>query len=251
MSFLGWVKEIVDGVEATKTGLGLTARFAYDNATDKPGDATALTVDYPTEKARMFPGYRGHLFNDVDKCTLCKSCQRACPIDCISMEGELNENAKFRISRYDIDLSKCIYCGLCTQVCPTECLTMTQGYEIDPANLVNAHGGHFLYRMRADQTKVRLDMNDVDRLNKLTAADPGTYTDSDREFMSRVEDRESGQFLFARYGMGYYTPEEKAKADLARAERKRLREQAAAQQNAEQAAQAAAQSDKGLGEMKS
>jgi formate hydrogenlyase subunit 6/NADH:ubiquinone oxidoreductase subunit I len=236
MSFLGWVKEIVDGVEATATGLGLTARFAYDNATDKPGDATALTVDYPVEKARMFPGYRGHLFNDVDKCTLCKSCQRACPIDCISMEGELNENAKFRISRYDIDLSKCIYCGLCTQVCPTECLTMTQGYEIDPVNLVNVHGGRFLYRMRADQTKVRLDMNDVERLNKLTAADPDTHTEDDRQFLSRIEDGEKGQFLFARYGMGYYTPEEKAKADHARAERKRLREEAAAKAAAVEAA---------------
>lgn len=228
MSFLGWVKEIVDGVESTSTGLRMTARFAYDNAFDKPGDATALTVDYPTEKARMFPGYRGHLFNNVDECTLCKSCQRACPIDCISMEGELNENAKFRISRYDIDLSKCIYCGLCTQVCPTDCLTMTQGFELEPDNLVNAHGGKFLYRMRADQTKVRLDMDEVDRLNKLTAADPSTYGEDDKAFLSRIEDRENGQFLFARYGMGFYTPDEKAKADLARAERKKAREAAAA-----------------------
>lgn len=235
MSFLGWVKEIVDGVEATATGLGLTARFAYDNATDRPGDGNALTVDYPTEKARMFPGYRGHLFNDVDNCTLCKSCQRACPIDCISMEGELNESAKFRISRYDIDLSKCIYCGLCTQVCPTDCLTMTQGFELEPANLVNQRGGRFLFRMRADQTKVKLDMNEVDRLNRLTAADPASLSDDDKAFLARIEDRESGQFLFARYGMGFYTPDEKAKADHLRAERKKAREEAAAKAQADAA----------------
>jgi formate hydrogenlyase subunit 6/NADH:ubiquinone oxidoreductase subunit I len=236
MSFLGWVKEIVDGVESTATGLGLTARFACENAFDKPGHGIALTVDYPFEKARLFPGFRGHLFNDVDKCTLCKSCQRACPIDCISMEGELNENAKFRISRYDIDLSKCIYCGLCTQVCPTDCLTMTQGFEISPANLVNQRGGRFLFRMRADQTKVKLDMDEVERLNRLTAADPASLSDDDKAFLARIEDAESGQFLFARYGMGFFTPEEKAKADHARAERKKAREEAAAKAAAAEAA---------------
>ena len=239
MSFLGWVREIVDGVESTTIGLRTTARFALDNAFDREGDATAMTIDYPTQKAPIPDGYRGHLFNDVDKCTLCKSCQRACPIDCISMEGELNENAKFRISRYDIDLSKCIYCGLCTQVCPTDCLTMTKGFEIDPGNLVNARGGRFLFRMRADQTKVKLDMNEVDRLNRLTAVEASTWTDDDREFVSRIEDGERGQFLFAHYGMGFYTPDEKARVDLARAERKKAREAAAAVLAQQAAAQTA------------
>ncbi len=236
MSFLGWVKEIVDGVQSTSTGLRITTRFLWENATDTGEHGAAMTRDYPVQPAIIPDGFRGHLFNDVDRCTLCKSCQRACPIDCISMEGELNENAKFRISRYDIDISKCIYCGLCTQACPTDCLTMTKGFEIEPANLVNKRGGRFLFRMRPDQTKVKLDMLEVDRLNRLTATDPSTWTDDDRAFMDRVEDRESGQFLFARYGMGFYTPEEKAKADHLRAERKRLREEAAAKAAAEAAA---------------
>lgn len=229
MSFLGWVREIVDGVESTATGLSTTARFLWENANDVEGGATALTVDYPVEPARIPDGFRGHLFNDVDNCTLCKQCQRACPIDCISMEGELNENAKFHISRYDIDLSKCIYCGLCTQVCPTDCLTMTKGYEIDPANQVNARGGRFLFRMRPEQTKLRMDETEVDRLNRITAQDPASLSDEDREFLETVEDTRNGQFLFGRYGMGYYTPEEKARVDTARAERKKAREQAAAQ----------------------
>jgi formate hydrogenlyase subunit 6/NADH:ubiquinone oxidoreductase subunit I len=249
MSFLGWVKEIVDGVESSATGLKITTRFLWENATDTGEHGAAMTRDYPVQPAIIPDGYRGHLFNDVDKCTLCKSCQRACPIDCISMEGELNENAKFRISRYDIDLSKCIYCGLCTQVCPTDCLTMTKGFEIEPANAVNKRGGKYLFRMRADQTKVKLDMNEVDRLNRLTAADPASYTEDDRQFLSRIEDAEKGQFLFGRYGMGFFTPEEKAKADQIRAERKKAREQAASQA-AEMAAQAASQSDKGQGESK-
>ena len=242
MSFLGWVREIVDGVESTATGLSTTARFLWENTTDAEGGAIALTVDYPVAPARVPDGFRGHLFNDVDNCTLCKQCQRACPIDCISMEGELNENAKFHISRYDIDLSKCIYCGLCTQVCPTDCLTMTKGYEIDPVNGINAHGGRDLFRMRPEQTRRRMDELDVERLNRITAQDPETLSDGDRDFLSEIEDRESGRFLFGRYGLGYYTVENKAKADAARAERKKARELAATQAaQAEASAKASAE----------
>lgn len=236
MSFLGWVKEIVDGVESTAIGLKTTTRFLWENATDTGEHGAAMTRDYPVQPAIIPDGYRGHLFNDVDNCTLCKSCQRACPIDCISMEGELNENAKFHISRYDIDISKCIYCGLCTQVCPTECLTMTKGFEIEPANLVNKRGGKFLFRMRPEQTKVKLDMHEVERLNALTAADPSSWTEDDKAFMARVEDPETGRFLFGRYGMGFYTPEEKARVDRIRAEKKKAKEEAAAKAAAEQAA---------------
>jgi len=69
----------------------------------------------------------------------------------------------------------------------------------------------------------------VDRLNRITAQDPATLTEDDREFLEGVEDHRNGQFLFGRYGMGYYTPEEKARVDAARAERKKAREQAATQ----------------------
>lgn len=245
MSFLSWVREIVDGVESTATGLGITARFALDNAADREGGATAMTVDYPVEPARIQKGFRGHLFNDVDRCTLCKSCQRACPIDCIGMDGELNENSKFRISRYDIDLSKCIYCGLCTQVCPTGCLTMTESFEINPSNAVNARGGRYLFRMRAEQTRRHMDMVDVENLNRITAQDPQTLSPEDLGFLSGIEDARAGRFLFARFGMGFYTPEEKARVDALRAERKRAREQAA--QQAATAQQAAQQSDHDAG----
>lgn len=245
MSFLGWVKEIVDGVESTATGLKITTRFLWENATDTGEHGAAMTRDYPVQPAIIPDGFRGHLFNDVDNCTLCKSCQRACPIDCISMEGELNENAKFHISRYDIDISKCIYCGLCTQVCPTECLTMTKGFEIEPANLVNKRGGKFLFRMRPEQTKVKLDMHEVDRLNALTAPEAGEPTGDDKEFLARIEDPEKGRFLFGRYGMGFYTPEEKARVDQIRAEKKKAREEAAA---AKVAAEAAAATERSAAE---
>ncbi|MCB9495837.1 MAG: NADH-quinone oxidoreductase subunit I [Fibrobacteria bacterium] len=239
MSVLGWVREIVDGVESFAVGMKLTARYMRENATDT-GLGIAQTIDYPTHKVALPDGYRGHLFNDVDKCTLCKMCSKACPIDCISMEGEQNENNKFHISRYDIDLSKCIYCGLCTNACPTGSLRMTKGYELDPVNTENERGGRYLFTMRPDQTRRRMTTADVARLNLLTRMSDDQLTDDDRAFLSEYEDREKGRFLFGRYGMGWFTPEEKERVEAIRAEKKRQKQEALAKAEAEKAAADAA-----------
>lgn len=234
MSFLGWIREIVDGVDSFRVGMGLTAGYIRDDVRGK-GPGSAMTVDYPVHKREIPDGYRGHLFNDVDHCTLCRMCQRACPIDCISMEGEQNENSKFRISRYDIDISKCIYCGLCTRACPTGSLRMTKGYEIDPSNTENDRGGRYLFRMNPEQTTRRMTSADVARMNALTRLTDEQLTEDDRAFLAGIEDRQSGRFLFARFGMGWYTPEEKAQVEAVRAEKKRLKEEAAAKAAAEAA----------------
>lgn len=234
MSFLGWVRDIVDGVDTFRVGMGLTARYIGENLADK-GEGAAPTIDYPTVHREIPDGYRGHLFNKVDECTLCRLCQRACPIDCISMEGEQNENNKFHISRYDIDLSKCIYCGLCTRVCPTGSLRMTKSFEIDPANTEDDRGARYLYRMRPDQTSRRMTTADIARLNALTRLKDEQLSDDDRAFLEAYEDRNNGNFLFGRYGMGWYTPEEKEKVEAIRAEKKRQKEEAAAKAAAEAA----------------
>lgn len=234
MSFLGWIREIVDGLDSFRVGMGLTAGYIRDDIRGK-GPGAAMTVDYPVKQREIPDGYRGHLFNDVDKCTLCRMCERACPIDCISMEGEQNENNKFRISRYDIDISKCIYCGLCTRACPTGSLRMTKGFRIDPDNTENERGGRYLFRMRPEQTRRRMTSADVARLNALTRLSDEQLSDDDRAFLAEIEDRRNGSFLFGRYGMGWYTPEEKAQVDAIRAEKKRLKEEAAAKAAAEAA----------------
>src|SRR6266851_9464449 len=74
--------------------------------------------------------YRGILDVDMEICTGCLACDRACPIDCIAIA--IDKNAQTReilISQFDIDMAKCMYCGLCSEVCPTGSIHHTTEFE--------------------------------------------------------------------------------------------------------------------------
>src|SRR6266851_211034 len=74
--------------------------------------------------------YRGILDVDMEICTGCLACDRACPIDCIATAIEKNaQTREILISQFDIDLAKCMYCGLCSEVCPTGSIHHTTEFE--------------------------------------------------------------------------------------------------------------------------
>lgn len=74
--------------------------------------------------------YRGILEVDMDICTACKACQRACPIDCIVIDVEkVPDDRKRVMTRFDIDISKCMFCGLCVDPCPTHAIEHTAEFE--------------------------------------------------------------------------------------------------------------------------
>jgi formate hydrogenlyase subunit 6/NADH:ubiquinone oxidoreductase subunit I len=85
-----------------------------------------ITVQYPDRTDRpvsemLPPRYRGFLEVQMDICTGCKRCERACPIECIAIDLVKDPATKKQaMSRFDIDMAKCMYCGLCVEACKEE-----------------------------------------------------------------------------------------------------------------------------------
>ncbi|OFZ79915.1 MAG: hypothetical protein A2583_06540 [Bdellovibrionales bacterium RIFOXYD1_FULL_53_11] len=76
------------------------------------------------------PRTRGLLFNDIEKCTGCRECERVCPARCITVDAEPEADpAKMWVSVFDIDFSRCVFCGLCVETCQPASLAHTRQYE--------------------------------------------------------------------------------------------------------------------------
>lgn len=111
-----------------------------------------ITIQYPhhpsaPEKSIGGPDslaerYRGFLEVDLDVCSACLQCMKACPIDCITVEakkvtqpGDPEAKPVRVLTRFDIDMAKCMYCGLCSEPCPTNAIHHTRHFEAPVAHL--------------------------------------------------------------------------------------------------------------------
>ncbi len=92
------------------------------------------TLNYPFEKGRLSPRFRGeHALrrypNGEERCIACKLCEAICPALAITIEAEPRADGSRRTTRYDIDMTKCIYCGFCQEACPVDAIVEGPNFE--------------------------------------------------------------------------------------------------------------------------
>jgi len=231
MSVLTYINDMVEGLTATAIGLRTTLAYAVENWTANG----AVTINYPEVQPQIADRFRGHLVNKSEDCIVCRLCEKACPVDCFVIDGERNEQGKLRASLFDIDLTKCIYCGLCVRACPVDCLTFSHIFTTAPEHHDAQWKMRFLFRSRPNQARVTLTTLEVAQLEGMGHKPADQLADADRALLGRLEDP-NGSVLMGRYGLGYYTPEEKA---VVEAKREIEKQRKAAEDAAKKAAAAA------------
>jgi len=93
------------------------------------------TVQYPEERVKQHPRFRGEEFVWYEeRCTGCASCAKYCPLGIIKIVTSPSETApkqgdKYRLEVFDIEIQRCMFCGLCVEACPYDCLFMGSGFE--------------------------------------------------------------------------------------------------------------------------
>ena len=120
--------ELLSGFGSLLTGMRITLQQFF-----KP----EVTVHYPHETLKMPKRYRGHIVLVRDRqtgkslCVACKSCEKACPSDCIVVEGIKREGEKRRsVTEFKLDFTKCSLCGACVEVCSTDALEFSKEYNL-------------------------------------------------------------------------------------------------------------------------
>lgn len=128
-----YIKNIWAGISSSLIGMKITWMHLF---------VKKVTIQYPKKRFPVPLNARNRLFMEMDKCTGCTSCARACPVKCIDIEtirvvadDPQQETLKSGLKRklwvpvFEIDFAKCCYCGLCTDACPTGAIHHTVEYE--------------------------------------------------------------------------------------------------------------------------
>jgi NADH-quinone oxidoreductase subunit I len=122
VAYFGNIKR---AVSSTFEGLTVTMSWMFRRPS---------TIQYPDRMEQSVQdslpeNYRGVLEVDLDRCTTCMLCQKACPLGCISIETCKHPEGGREIQKFDIDIGLCMYCGLCEEACGFDALVHTNEFE--------------------------------------------------------------------------------------------------------------------------
>ena len=128
MSLKTAFRETLGGFKSLLIGMRITAREA-----SKP----SITVQYPHDTLKMPDRFRGHVKLILDpatgksRCTACNLCVRACPSDCIEVDGIKREGEKKKsVTEYKLDFTTCSLCGSCVEACPSDAIEYSKQYNV-------------------------------------------------------------------------------------------------------------------------
>ncbi|MBI4623813.1 MAG: NADH-quinone oxidoreductase subunit I [Verrucomicrobia bacterium] len=120
--------EVISGFVSLLTGMGITLGQLF-----RP----IVTVQYPHQTLTMPKRFRGHILlkkeptTGKSTCVACDLCVKACPSDCILVEGEKKPGEKRKsVTLFELDYTKCSLCGACVEVCPVDALEYSRAYNL-------------------------------------------------------------------------------------------------------------------------
>lgn len=124
-----YFRNIHQALKTILIGMHITLRYCF---------ARTVTVQYPDVPPTLQPRFRGFHWYEIERCSACGNCVRACPVDCIYVEASAPRKLDKATGlvrggamlRYAVDYSKCMFCGLCCDPCPTECLHMGDIHDL-------------------------------------------------------------------------------------------------------------------------
>lgn len=122
------LKEVATGLGSLFIGMRLTIDQFFRKD---------VTVQYPHQSLEMPARFRGHIELVLDQetgkaaCIACKLCEKACPSECIAVEGIKPEGGgKKRVTEYRLDFTRCSLCAACVEACKSEAIRFSKEYNL-------------------------------------------------------------------------------------------------------------------------